>query len=278
MRLSALVLILVFALLCLSGVDRAAAATHVVINEFDNDPPGDTAILKDEWVELFNPISQAINVSGWQLVTMHGQPVTVTIPAGSVIPAQGYLLIQPGRQWLDDTWEIVVLKDTGGNEIDRTLNATDPHNDERPGQLEQSWQRFPNGQDWALQPRIATKGYSNGGESVTTTTKTSLTSVSTTTAATTTQTTTITHITTSIAEVGAGSGFGFAVIAIGAGVSAAGAGVAVAASGRTYSGVFAYAGYYYCKNHRVPVWSVQGRLWCPVEQRYLRPPGVEGSR
>jgi hypothetical protein len=47
--------------------------------------------------------------------------------------------------------------------------------------------------------------------------------------------------------------------------------VAFAASGRTpYSEVFAYGGTYYCRKHRVPVWHIQGHLWCPVERRYLR--------
>lgn len=66
------------------------------------------------------------------------------------------------------------------------------------------------------------------------------------------------------------SGLAFAVIAIGAGVAAAGVGVAVAASSRSGSEVFAYGGYYYCRKHRVPVSYVNGRLWCPFEQRHLR--------
>jgi hypothetical protein len=42
---------------------------------------------------------------------------------------------------------------------------------------------------------------------------------------------------------------------------------------REWSGpseVFVYGGYYYCKQHRSPLQYVEGRLWCPVEQRYLR--------
>ena len=42
---------------------------------------------------------------------------------------------------------------------------------------------------------------------------------------------------------------------------------------REWSGpseVFVYGGYYYCKRHRSPLQYVEGRLWCPVEQRYLR--------
>jgi hypothetical protein len=66
-----------------------------------------------------------------------------------------------------------------------------------------------------------------------------------------------------------GIGFGFAVIGIGAGVAAAAGGLAVAAS-QPRSEVYAFAGYYYCRRHRVPVWFIDGQLWCPVERRFLR--------
>src|SRR4030042_3607815 len=36
------------------------------------------------------------------------------------------------------------------------------------------------------------------------------------------------------------------------------------------SEVFVYGGYYYCKKDRGPLQYVEGRLWCPIEQRYLR--------
>ena len=42
---------------------------------------------------------------------------------------------------------------------------------------------------------------------------------------------------------------------------------------REWSGpseVFVYGGYYYCRKHRVPLWYVNGGLWCPVERRSLR--------
>jgi hypothetical protein len=67
-----------------------------------------------------------------------------------------------------------------------------------------------------------------------------------------------------------GTGLGFAVIAIGAGVAAAAGGLAVAIS-QPRSEVYAAAGHYYCRKHRTPVWSVEGRLWCPVERRFLKP-------
>ncbi len=66
-----------------------------------------------------------------------------------------------------------------------------------------------------------------------------------------------------------GTGLGFAVIAIGAGAAAAAGGLAVAIS-QPRSEVYAFVGHYYCRKHRTPVWSVEGRLWCPVERRFLK--------
>jgi hypothetical protein len=87
----------------------------------------------------------------------------------------------------------------------------------------------------------------------------------------TTSTTQIATATTTQVELGSGIGFAFVAIGIGVGVASAGVGLAVAATGQPQSEVFTYGGYYYCRKHRVPVWYVRGGLWCPVEQRYLRP-------
>jgi hypothetical protein len=103
----------------------------------------------------------------------------------------------------------------------------------------------------------------------TSTTETHTTTTSTSYHTTTTaqsQETTWTSQTTRVESFGVG--FGFAFIGIGAGVAAAALGVAVAVSGQ--SEVLAYGGYYYCSRHRVPVWFVAGRPWCPIERRYLR--------
>jgi hypothetical protein len=123
-------------------------------------------------------------------------------------------------------------------------------------------------------------------QSTTTSTTTSSTTTTPVTTQTTTQgqtTTTVTtqQLTTSTTQIasatttqvgqGSGIGFAFAAIGIGVGVASAGVGLAVAATGQPQSEVFTYGGYYYCRKHRVPVWYVQGGLWCPVEQRYLRP-------
>lgn len=105
-----------------------------------------------------------------------------------------------------------------------------------------------------------------------TTTTTVTTTQETTTTATeqTTTTTQQTTTTTTQVEPGPGTGFAVALMGIGVAVAAAGGGFGVAMSGRQYPQVFTYGGYYYCAKHRVPVWHIQGHLWCPVERRYLR--------
>jgi hypothetical protein len=96
--------------------------------------------------------------------------------------------------------------------------------------------------------------------------------VPTTTTTTTQQTTTTTQqTTTTTTQVEPGPGLGFAVVLMGIGVAVASAagGITVTLAGRLYPQVFAYGGYYYCGKHRVPLYSVGGWSWCPVERRYL---------
>jgi hypothetical protein len=167
-------------------MSTSVATTGVLINEFEQNPLGEDA--GNEWVELFNPTNQAVNVSGWVLIPTRNRIHNATLQAGSIIAPLGYLIVQAPFQWLDNEWEIIVLKDAAGNTIDTTRNATDTYNDDR------SWQRFPNGQDtnndadWAFQP--ATKGVSNGGESIVTTTTTQQQTTTTTEQLTTTTSTT----------------------------------------------------------------------------------------
>lgn len=271
-------------------MSTSVATTGVLINEFEQNPLGEDA--GNEWVELFNPTNQAVNVSGWVLIPTRNRTHNATLQAGSIIAPLGYLIVQAPFQWLDNEWEIIVLKDAAGNTIDTTRNATDTYNDDR------SWQRFPNGQDtnndadWAFQP--ATEGVSNGVEPTTTTTSSSVTQQQTTTSQLLTTTTTSTSSVSTTTETtqqyvttttttqqtmtmtpqtvqSSGVGLAFAVIGIGAGVAALGAGVAFAASGQPGSRVFAYGGYYYCRKHRVPLLLVGNRPWCPIEGRFIEP-------
>jgi hypothetical protein len=64
------------------------ALPRVVISEIMYHPPGGAAGVDDEYVELYNTlIDQAVDISGWRL-----DGVALTFPAGTVIPAGGYVL------------------------------------------------------------------------------------------------------------------------------------------------------------------------------------------
>lgn len=150
---------------------------QVVINEVEQNPPGDDA--GNEWVELYNPTANAVDIRDWTVSTTAGRAVTVTISSGTRIASGGYYIVTYGSQWLDNEGESVVLRGSGGNEVDRTPSLTDTKNDGR------SWQRYPNGQDtdsisdWSFQ--TSTRGFSNGGELVPTPTTTTTTPPPTTT-------------------------------------------------------------------------------------------------
>lgn len=61
------------------------AAPRVVINELHYNPSTGGS---HEYIELYNPGTQAIDVSGWRI-----DAVGLTLPQGSVIPAQSYALV-----------------------------------------------------------------------------------------------------------------------------------------------------------------------------------------
>ena len=64
------------------------SAAGVVINEIHSDPT-DSKSRGTEFIELFNPLNTDANVGGWLLAG----GVSYTIPANTVIPAHGYLVI-----------------------------------------------------------------------------------------------------------------------------------------------------------------------------------------
>ena len=138
---------------------EAQTANYIVINEVEQNPPGDDNAPGAEWVELFNPLTRSVNLSGWNVTATRGTPRTISLTANLSIAAGGYLIINRTGQWLENEYEVVVLTNPLGVEIDRTRNMTDTSDDAR------AWARVPNGRDfdqdsdWNLQQ--STKGFSN---------------------------------------------------------------------------------------------------------------------
>jgi HKD family nuclease len=95
---------------------------------------GTTVSSTDEWIELYNNTSGAINLAGWTLIAADGPP---TITLQGTIPAHGYYLLErtddtsvPGvtadRLYtgaLSDAGEDLLLRDAASNLIDQVNNS-----------------------------------------------------------------------------------------------------------------------------------------------------------
>jgi hypothetical protein len=139
---------------------NSATLTHIVINEVEANPPGRDDYK--EWIELYNPTPNKINIGGWTLTTKYKR--SYTIPQDTFIEPDGYYVISLPGLFLVNTNEQITLKDASGAEIDKTPLLTDNSDDAK------TWQRYPNGVDtdtnidWQF--KTATKSSSNGGETL----------------------------------------------------------------------------------------------------------------
>ena len=66
-------IILLLSLVLIVGISAPAYAQtitdHVVINEVDTNPPGDDSESISEWVELYNPTDDDVDLSGWSIAS-----------------------------------------------------------------------------------------------------------------------------------------------------------------------------------------------------------------
>ena len=135
----------VFASLLFFGVFTSSYAQelsdHVVINEVDTNPPGDDSKAISEWVELYNPTDETVDIGGWKVASTTILKKTLTIPAGTQIKAGQFLVYSYASLWFTDVSEKVRLQDNFGNVIDETPVITDQKNDFS------SWQRNFDGVD-----------------------------------------------------------------------------------------------------------------------------------
>lgn len=122
-----------------------ASALNIVINELELNPQGNDGHQDVmEWIELYNPSGRPIDLSGWTISSTAGVSTsTLSIEEGATILARGHLLIESSSQWLDNSKEVVVLRDPNGNIVDQAGPFSDDNNDAS------SWQRYPDGSgDW----------------------------------------------------------------------------------------------------------------------------------
>jgi len=118
----------------------------VVINEIEIGLEGGTLEEQSSRVELYNPTSVSVDLSGWTIRAERSQ-VTIILPQGTVIEPKGYQVTWLGATVCSGCSERLTLRDSHGNEIDTT-----PWLD-RIAMSGFSWQRYPDGSDnWRSSP------------------------------------------------------------------------------------------------------------------------------
>lgn len=162
---AATMLVLLLSLAAATGmIDEShaqAMASHIVINELDLNPPGNDAASISEWVEMYNPTDQPVDIGGWQIAsTATFAKKTMLIAEGTVINPGQFVTYAYQASWFADVGESVELRDASGMVVDKTPRLTDFAGDST------SWQRYYDGYDsdsdtdWKL--AFPTPGTSNG--------------------------------------------------------------------------------------------------------------------
>jgi len=103
----------------------AYAESNIVILEVEPNPAGTDA--GNEWVRLFNPSSNSINLSGWQISSTHGNTNTHTLSGN--IGACNDMMIFFSSQFIDNEGESLILYDNTGRVVDSTPSINDKDND-----------------------------------------------------------------------------------------------------------------------------------------------------
>jgi len=143
-KLFAVILLTLMALPPYTGSLCFGDDAHPVINEiYTRHSHGQG----NEWVELFNPGSSAVNIDGWQLLTeVDGTLTLIAAPfVGTVLPPGGYLTVIIDGSLMADDEGLIILKDNSGAEIDRVVYG--PNGAPVPANKRESIGRSPDGQD-----------------------------------------------------------------------------------------------------------------------------------
>jgi endonuclease YncB( thermonuclease family) len=129
--------------------------TAVMINEIELNPPGEYDEGK-EWIELYNPSDEDINISNFEISTS-SESATIKLPPDAIIEAGETYVIELEQQLLSNTVDNLVLTDTAGDIHDRTPSLVDRSDDDR------TWQRIPDGNnEWQFVEN--TQGNANGDD------------------------------------------------------------------------------------------------------------------
>jgi endonuclease YncB( thermonuclease family) len=123
-----------------NGDDDTSSVTagdSTLINEVELNPSGND-MEEREWIELYNPTSVDINISGFEITPSFQSP-TIKLPPDAVIEAGETYVIKLDRPILSNTGESLVLANATGDIQDRTPSLVDRSDDDH------TWQRIPDG-------------------------------------------------------------------------------------------------------------------------------------
>ncbi len=137
------------------------AGESILINEVELNPRGNN-IEEKEWIELYNPTTVDINISGVKITPSFQSPA-IELPPDAVIEAGKTYVIELDRPILSNTGESLVLANGTGDILDRTPSLVDRNDDSH------TWQRIPDGNnEWQFVEN--TEGNSNGDSETSSTT------------------------------------------------------------------------------------------------------------
>jgi len=139
------------------GLSQSVSESKIVINEVEFNPYGSDAGLgtggsginsktttgtsgSQEYVELYNPSNEEIDIGGWELVPTASWKKLV-IPQNTIIMPNSFLALTHVNYWFKDFGESVSLYDINGNLIDETPLLKDQDDSAT------SWQRITDGLD-----------------------------------------------------------------------------------------------------------------------------------
>ena len=105
--------------------NNAYSESNIVILEVEPNPAGTDA--GNEWVRLFNPSSNSINLSGWQISSTHGNTNTHNL-SGNIGACDDIKIIFPS-QFIDNEAESLILYDNTGSVVNSTPTIYDTSND-----------------------------------------------------------------------------------------------------------------------------------------------------
>jgi len=117
-----------------------ASASALIVNEIELNPPGEDSGA--EWIELYNPTSHPIDLTGWSVTyTSYGGGVEA-LPAMTVAPKGCFVYTYTKRRLNNSDGSRIALISPDGRIVDATpIGLKDSSNDLR------TWQRVPNGVD-----------------------------------------------------------------------------------------------------------------------------------